>query len=339
MPSWGAILKEINDKKQQQGPKALDLIRRKYIASQYAHSKRAVFLYATSWTSPREGIPPSMVSVNDADIQGFMECAHEVKEKKLDLILHSPGGSPAAAEACIHYLRSRFDHIRAFVPQAAMSAATMMACGADEIVMGEHSSLGPIDPQLIVNTSLGARAVPAQAVLDQFEQARQECLDPKRLPVWLPMLQQYGPDLLVQSKNVLELSQQIVRAWLSSYMFKDEADAGEKAAAIAEWLGNHGNFKIHGRYLHRDRLKERGLKITDLEADQAQEDYILSIYHATTHTFMQSPAVKIIENHLGKAYVNVQTAVPPPAVKPPAMPMAPLLPEQPPFKKKPGFPV
>ena len=108
----------------------------------------------------------------------------------LDLILHSPGGSPEAAEAIVSYLRSRFTNIRVIVPQLAMSAATMIACAANEIVLGKHSSLGPTDPQILIPTSLGIRAVPAQAVLDQFDRAQMECADPAKLSAWLPMLSQ-----------------------------------------------------------------------------------------------------------------------------------------------------
>lgn len=331
MPSWGAILKEING--HLPNPQAFDLVRRKYIASQYTYSKRALIVYATKWTEPATGIPPDMVSVADVDLQGFMEVAHGIKENELDLVLHSPGGSPAAAEACVQYLRARFKHIRVFVPHAAMSAATMMACAADEIVMGEHSFLGPIDPQLIMQTTLGPRAIPAQAILDQFEKAKAECADPARLPVWLPMLQQYGPDLLVQAENVLALSQEIVRDWLAAFMFKDELDGGDHAKKVAAWLANHANFKIHGRYLNRDKLRAQGLRILDLEKDRQQDDFILSIYHANSHTFANTSAVKVIENHLGNAYVlQAGQVIVQQRPAPPQQPPVP--PEQPPFKKK-----
>ena len=55
-----------------------------------------------------------------------MEVSQGLEGDGLDLILHSPGGSPEAAEAIVSYLRSRFSHIRVIVPQLAMSAATMI---------------------------------------------------------------------------------------------------------------------------------------------------------------------------------------------------------------------
>ena len=141
-----------------------------------------------------------------------MEALYGIPETKLDLIVHSPGGSPEAAEAIVIYLRSKFEHIRVFVPHMAMSAATMIACAADEVVMGKHSFIGPIDPQLQLQTGLGVRLVPAQAIVDQFAQAVLECQDATKIRAWLPMLTQYGPDLLTPVKTPISFP----RIWCPS---------------------------------------------------------------------------------------------------------------------------
>jgi len=80
----------------------------------------------------KENVTSADVSIHLGDLRGFMEAVSNVTERDLDLFLHSPGGSAEAAEAAMAYLRTRFDHIRVIVPLAAMSAATMMALGADE---------------------------------------------------------------------------------------------------------------------------------------------------------------------------------------------------------------
>ena len=336
MPSWGAVSQEIVALQKSDPERALDLVRRKYIASQHVHSKRAIILYATKWTQPSiGGTPPDMISISEEDVQGLMEVINGVKETELDLIIHSPGGSIAAADACVQYLRSKFQHIRVFVPYAAMSAATMIACAADEIVMGKHSFLGPIDPQFIMNTALGARSIPAQTIIDQFKMAREECKDPSQLAVWLPMLQQYGPDLLVQCQHVLSLSERLVSDWLSNYMFKDSNDAPQKAWKIAEWLADHKEFKMHAKHISREELRQRGLTIRNLEDDKEQQDFILSIFHATTLTFNLSGAVKIFENHLGKAFITqVQQVMLQSQQGVPATPSSPQKPPQ--LKKKYG---
>ena len=120
-------------------------------------------------------MPPADLQISLQDIAGFMEAVSNVEEKQLDLIIHSPGGSAEAAESIVTYLRKRFDHIRIFIPIAAMSAATMVALSANEIVMGQHSQLGPIDPQFSIQTPEGTRSAPAQAILKQFELAKKEC--------------------------------------------------------------------------------------------------------------------------------------------------------------------
>src|SRR5262249_39730988 len=148
-----------------------------------ATSQRPVILYASAWLA-KPNAPPALVSVSDEDLHGFMEAVHGIQEKKLDLILHSPGGSASGAEAIVKYLRTTFDHISIIVPHMAMSAATIIACAADEVVMGKHSFLGPIDPQFILNTGIGPRSVAAQAILEQFDQALKDAVDPLKLRVW-----------------------------------------------------------------------------------------------------------------------------------------------------------
>jgi ClpP class serine protease len=89
--------------------------------------------------------------VNDADKNGLMTVVHQLdRSKGLDLLLHTPGGETAATESFVDYLRSIFGKdIRAFIPQLALSAGTMIACACKEIYMGKQSSLGPVDPQFV----------------------------------------------------------------------------------------------------------------------------------------------------------------------------------------------
>lgn len=244
-----------------------------------------------------------------------MEVVHGLDGTDLDLVLHSPGGSPEAAEAVVSYLRSRFSHIRVIVPQVAMSAATMIACAADEIILGKHSFLGPTDPQILLETHLGKRLVPAQAILDQFVQAQRECQDLSRLAVWFPMLSQYGPDLLVRCETALAMSRELVKTWLQNYMFRGKSDASKRAEAIAKWFADHKGFRSHSRHISRSDLEEKGLVVVRLENDEALQDLGLSVFHGTTHTFAGTPATKIVENHIGRAFVkmtSMQTLAKPP---------------------------
>ena len=47
------------------------------------------------------------------------------------------------------------------------------------------------------------------------------------------------------------------------------------------------------------------VRVEDLEADQRLQDAVLSVHHAAFHTF-SGPAVKIIENHLGRGFFKLE---------------------------------
>jgi ClpP class serine protease len=66
----------------------------------------------------------------------------------LDIILHTPGGLVLASLQIARALRGYKGKVTAFVPHYAMSGGTLIALAADEIVMCEHSVLGPVDPQI-----------------------------------------------------------------------------------------------------------------------------------------------------------------------------------------------
>src|SRR6202048_593358 len=66
----------------------------------------------------------------------------------VDLVLPTPGGLVLAALQIAKAVREHKARVTVFVPHYAMSGGTLIALAADEIVMCEHSVLGPIDPQL-----------------------------------------------------------------------------------------------------------------------------------------------------------------------------------------------
>lgn len=66
----------------------------------------------------------------------------------IDLVLHTPGGLVLAALQIAKAVREHKAKVTVFVPHYAMSGGTLIALAADEIVMCDHSVLGPIDPQL-----------------------------------------------------------------------------------------------------------------------------------------------------------------------------------------------
>ena len=264
---------------------------------------RATIVYETAFLEGRP-VDPGLLMVTLGDVAGFMEACSNITERELDLIIHSPGGQAEATESIIKYLRSRFRHIRVIVPQAAMSAATMLALAADEIVMGAHSQLGPIDPQFTIQTQEGPRGAPGQAILDQFELAKQECQNPANLTAWMPILRMYGPGLIANVNHQHTLAQELVAGWLEKYMFRRRPNRHAEAQAAAAWFADFKTFKSHGRPVHRDEARAQGIRVLNLESDHAFQDAVLSVHHALQLTLGGTAVVKVIENHHGRAYIK-----------------------------------
>jgi serine dehydrogenase proteinase len=312
MPTWGEELKELNVllREQQANPDRFretspyDILRRSYLKRLSERTGRATIVYATAWFENRPGLGSDTLAIALGDMQGFMEACSNIDERELDLILHSPGGSAEAADSIMGYLRTRFDHIRAVVPVAAMSAATMIALASDEIMMGAHSQLGPIDPQFTITTPEGPRSAPAQAIKDQFDLAKKECQDPANIGAWVPILRAYMPGLLAQCDHQRDLAANFAATALEKYMFDGEADAKTKAEAAAAWFADFTHFRSHGRRVSREEARAQGLKVADLEDDQGLQDALLSVHHAVQHTFTGTAASKVIENHHGRAWIQ-----------------------------------
>jgi len=286
-----------------------DSVRRRYVAELSQLTGRDTIVYFSSY-SVQKGIPAAFLSVSQEDIQGFMVCLHGLTGDKLDLVLHSPGGSLEAADQIVQYLRSKYNTIRAIVPQNAMSAATMIACACDEIVMGRHSAIGPIDPQMqIPGPNQSVLSIPAHTILQDFDQARQEvAASPNLANLWVPKFSAIPPGYLNFCKQTIDLARVKVEGWLSQYMFKN-ADP-TKAAEIASWLGDFNEHKTHGRPIGFDLASEKGLKVTRLEADQQLQERLLSVYHATMLTCETTACVKLIENQNGKGHYILAQAIP-----------------------------
>ncbi|MDI6861359.1 MAG: hypothetical protein QMD25_05035 [Caldisericia bacterium] len=69
------------------------------------------------------------------------------KVEKLDLFLHTFGGILEIPPKIVSIMREFSNHFSVLIPYRAHSAGTLIAIGADEIVMGKMAELTPVDPQ------------------------------------------------------------------------------------------------------------------------------------------------------------------------------------------------
>lgn len=292
MGTWSDILNEIN------GANHLDNVRRKYLKELSEYTGRNTIAYYSAFLERRV----VNVDVNDSDMNGFMNAVYGLDATKgLDLILHTPGGNPAAAESIINYLRAIFHNdIRIIVPHMAMSAGTLMACAAKTIVMGNHSFLGPVDPQF--------NGIPAYSIVEEYNEAKADLAqNSSNYAYWKLRLEKFSAAQIKLASDAIALSDVLVDNWLRTGMFAEELEVSDQAEAVVETIKNslneHANSKVHSRHFGIDECRSFGLKITALEDDPVLQDKVLSVHHAYTHTITMASVAKLIENQDGKAVI------------------------------------
>ena len=115
--------------------------------------KRPIISYVTTI---RPGVPAQMAQ--DA-LPMIIEQINRIDERndKVDLLILSNGGDPIVPWRIISLLRENFKHITVLIPYIAYSAATLLALGADEIIMHPFGNLGPLDSQLNFTDNQGKK--------------------------------------------------------------------------------------------------------------------------------------------------------------------------------------
>jgi len=151
------------------------------------------------------------------------------------VVLFSASGSGDQAYLAERYLQESVSGKLSFlVPRLAKSAATILACSGDEIVMTRIAELEPIDPLIYVDSV--KRYVPAQSVIELF----------KTLPnMGLPdtLLRELLSKLLVieigDHQRFVEHNIELTAKLLAKRMFKGESN---RAMDVARKLAS---FKQH----------------------------------------------------------------------------------------------
>ena len=272
---------------------ASQLERQKYLLDLHNHTGRNVICYYSGFLTSTNA---TGLGIEDNDLHGIMSTVYNLDKKLgLDLVLHTPGGDATATESIVSYLKSVFGlDIRAIVPHMAMSAGTMLACSCKEIVMAKHSSLGPIDPQY--------GGIPALDIVEEFDDAKRDLAqNPEQGIYWKILLEKYPVAFYGKCKKAIELSEVLVKTWLSQNMMKDAG--GGEIDRVLDILNENKDSKTHSRHFDKEKCKSAGLKIIDLEDNHDLQDIVLSIHHCYMHLFVRERFDKIIENHNGISYV------------------------------------
>ena len=272
-----------------------------------------IFLYGSAFLQKTD-IHSEWTMMMQEDINGIMSALHGMKivkdkkhKNKLIIVLHTSGGDSYAVNSIVDYLQNKFEYIEVIVPCVAMSAGTMLSLSGDCVIMGKHSQLGPIDPQL----SLNGEYVAANDVIKEFNMARKEIsTNPNLSLLWQPILEHIKPGFIGRCGQELKLSEETLRRSLieRSLIIMDSKSSNKVTVAgeLAKYLnGNYEDdatvdkpIRAHAQGIGIDDLKRKcspnDLNIEPLESNQKLQDEVMSAYHLMTILFGNTPITKII---------------------------------------------
>jgi hypothetical protein len=247
----------------------------------------------------------SSSSIDSDDVPAFGDALMSLGDlDQLNLIINSPGGDGTTAEKMIELCRAYCKEFRVIVPNRAKSAATLIALGADRIVMGYCSELGPIDAQVPIVIGGIPRYISAQSFLDarttlmdQFSEAVKKKEDARAI---LQQIAGLDTPFLDHCEKLMDFSREMGRKYLEKYMFKSIRPAAKKTAAIErvlEGLSTVGIFKVHGRMIDANAAKtELSLEVDLLGKDDPLWKEIWQYYvRADVQLGRAGPGAKLIE--------------------------------------------
>jgi hypothetical protein len=161
------------------------------------------------------------------------------------------------------------------VPDYAKSAGTLMALGADEIVMSDTSELGPIDPQITLNDGHG-NLIPhsVQSYLDAYE-AHAAALrkDPNNVAARI-MIGKLDPATL----KVFEAVRERARTFAETQLKRGMCAAAGNYTSVAAQLIDTKKWLSHGQMIGWQDATGIGLCVKHVDRADAEWQSYWQLY-------------------------------------------------------------
>lgn len=202
--------------------------------------------------------------VDRIDTLGFVDMLHNVNPgDPIDLLLHTPGGDVDAAEKLIGLVRSATGEegqLRVIIPDYAKSAGTLMALGANSIVMSDSSELGPIDPQVSSRDGNGSDLVySVLTYLNAYDAARKALRDaPDDLAARITF-EKFDPTIVRKFQSVRDRARSFAENLLKR--------RGKNFSKIASELMDINKYQSHGQMIGWETANEMGLTISYMQSN------------------------------------------------------------------------
>ena len=191
--------------------------------------------------------------IEDADTYQLHRLIETIEAgKPLTLLLNSPGGLIDPAEKMVHLLReaspSSPGALEVVIPAIGKSAATLMALGADRIVMSDFSELGPIDPQIPLPDG---PFVSVLAYLLAYEEAEKRCEEHPGNPAFADAFAKFPPVLIAAMRQAASRARTCAENLLKRL--------GTNYTAVAAALMDIQRFPSHGQMIDWRTAQSIGL--------------------------------------------------------------------------------
>ncbi len=226
--------------------------------------ERPLIVYVTS-TKPNAEGQIAGDAVHEIELQ--LEALPSSTEA-LDLFVVSNGGDPTVAWRIVSLIRERVKQLSVLIPAGAFSAATLIALGADSIVIHANGNLGPVDPQIRARRR-GPREGEEAGIefgaedLSAFLTYARETVgltdQQHLLQVFSKFCDQVGAVPIGVAARSAQLSLALAEQLLMMHM--SEGRSEQRAKTIAEKLSRE--FYHHGYALSRREAKQIGLPVED----------------------------------------------------------------------------
>ena len=184
----------------------------------------------------------------------------------LHVMLCTLGGDGETALRLVHQAQSRCKKLTAIVPDQAKSAGTLFVLGADRILMGPTSDLGPIDPQFRLPSGAFASGKAIIAAVEDAERRIQA--NPQTYPLHASLLNDITALLVQQAKDAIARTDDQLKEALACAEGRDENQITAFASKLREPLIK--NPQSHGTAISVRYAKELGLPVEEASGSEAQ---------------------------------------------------------------------
>jgi hypothetical protein len=229
-------------------------------------------------------------------------------QPRISFYLYTRGGDMIAPIKIIKLLRNHTDELEVIVPYRAHSAGTLIALGADKIVMGKLAELSPVDPSTThpFNPKHPQTKQPMEISVEDLNsyllmaQEQAKIPDEKMSEIFKKLSDDVHPLSIGNVYRAFRMARQITKKLLKVH-FGDSA-AQDKIDKIVKQITR--DICIHGYPITRDEGKSLGLNIEP--APQDQDKLMWNLYQAYEQTLELKKPFNPVELLGGREYQEMQ---------------------------------